>query len=159
MGLTTSLLVAAVIAAAGVTTPALAESAVVNAAPAKLSPADLQQVTDKYLFDTSLGRFAKLRSSKPHRDQLTWSSDTCSWSPDRPYFNDFRAPCWRHDFGYRNYKRQGRFSEENRKKIDDNFRRDMYRVCSKYTGWESVRGVHCRRVADGYHMVVRHRGR
>src|SRR5689334_11939917 len=38
---------------------------------------------------------------------LDWSTDYCSDSPDEPLGFDFRIPCWRHDFGYRNYKAVG----------------------------------------------------
>ena len=38
-----------------------------------------------------------------------WSTDYCSSSPDNPLGFDFRLPCWRHDFGYRNYKAVGLF--------------------------------------------------
>src|SRR5262249_32059658 len=36
--------------------------------------------------------------------QFDWSTDYCSDSPDQPLGFDFRLPCARHDFGYRNYK-------------------------------------------------------
>jgi hypothetical protein len=39
-----------------------------------------------------------------------WSTDYCSDSPDQPLGFDFRLPCARHDFGYRNYDRLGRFA-------------------------------------------------
>src|SRR5437879_1240621 len=39
-----------------------------------------------------------------------WSTDFCSASPDEPLGFDFRLPCARHDFGYRNYKVVGLFS-------------------------------------------------
>ena len=38
-----------------------------------------------------------------------WSTDYCSASPDQPLGFDFRLSCWRHDFGYRNYKAVGAF--------------------------------------------------
>jgi hypothetical protein len=33
----------------------------------------------------------------------------------------FEPGCQRHDFGYRNYKAQGRFTDANKLRIDDNF--------------------------------------
>ena len=33
-----------------------------------------------------------------------WSTDYCSSSPDNPLGFNFTLSCWRHDFGYRNYK-------------------------------------------------------
>ena len=34
----------------------------------------------------------------------------------------FVAGCQRHDFGYRNFKAQDRFTDENKLAIDDNFK-------------------------------------
>lgn len=130
-----------------------------EAAPAKLSVQQLNQTTDRYLFDTSQGKFRKLRKEKPYNGQLNWTTDTCSWSPDQPQGYDFRTACQRHDFGYRNYKKQDRLAESSRKRIDDNFQKDMYQVCRQYKGWKSYKGVECRRIADGYYAWVRHNGR
>ena len=44
----------------------------------------------------------------------------------KPYGYDFTRSCYRHDFGYANYQEQKRFSEPNRQKIDENFRKDMF---------------------------------
>jgi hypothetical protein len=61
-----------------------------------------------------------------------WSTDYCSASPDTPLGFDFTLPCWRHDFGYRNYKRAGLF-EVNKSRVDDGFYADLLRVCSGYS--------------------------
>lgn len=37
--------------------------------------------------------------------------------------------CYRHDFGYRNFKKQNRFSEANKARIDSNFKTDMFNQC------------------------------
>jgi len=116
-------------------------------AHAALTPAQLQAVTDDYLFSKSLSQFIQLRNSRPYADQLDWSSDGCSWSPDEPFGYEFLPACQRHDFGYRNYKKQGRFTEANRKRIDDNFRADMYGICGD--NWT------CKRTADVYYYAVR----
>ncbi|RBM16350.1 phospholipase [Prauserella sp. PE36] len=91
---------------------------------------DVREVTDEYLFELSLSQFGTTRATAPHADVLDWSSDACSWSPDRPLGYDFTPACHRHDFGYRNYKRQSRFTEANRKAIDDNFYSDMKTICA-----------------------------
>ncbi|GAA3642778.1 hypothetical protein GCM10022267_31750 [Lentzea roselyniae] len=85
-----------------------------------------------------------------HAGQLDWSSDGCSYSPDNPFGFKFLPTCHRHDFGYRNYKRQGRFSEANRLRIDNNFKSDMYKQCG--SNWT------CRRTADLYYAAVREFG-
>lgn len=122
----------------------------VGTAQAALDPAQVRSVTDRYMYSTSLGSFQTLRSQQPYRDQLDWSSDGCSNSPDNPFgFNLVRA-CYRHDFGYRNYKRQGRFTEANRRTIDDRFKSDMYTVCNG--NWA------CNRFADAYYAAVRQFG-
>ena len=100
---------------------------VLGAAPAQA--VDLQTVTDNYLFSTSLTQFSQIRTSHPFDSQLDWSSDACSYSPDRPFGYDFTAACSRHDFGYRNFKKQSRFTEVNRKRIDDLFYSDMKQSC------------------------------
>ena len=119
-------------------------------AHAALSPAELQAVTDDYLFQRSLGEFSQLRAVQPYADQLDWSSDGCSFSPDAPFGFAFLPACYRHDFGYRNYKLQGRFNETTRLTIDNRFRADMYTICG--SNW------FCRRTADTYYWAVRQFG-
>jgi Prokaryotic phospholipase A2 len=60
-----------------------------------------------------------------------WSTDFCSASPDQPLGFDFRMPCWRHDFGYRNYKALGQFAS-NKDHIDSAFYADLKRKCATY---------------------------
>ena len=119
-------------------------------AHADLTDAELRAVTDEYLYEIALGDFTDLRDEKPHDDQLDWSSDSCSYSPDDPLGYEFTESCDRHDFGYRNYKVQERFDEDNRLRIDDNFRDDMYGSC----GDDSA----CRGVANIYYQAVRQFG-
>jgi hypothetical protein len=119
-------------------------------AEASLGSDELAQVTDQYLFTSSLTNFQSLRAEQPYGDQVDWSSDGCSNAPDNPFgFNLVRA-CYRHDFGYRNYKRQDRFTESNRLTIDNNFKDDMYEVCNG--NWA------CNRFADTYYLAVRQFG-
>ncbi len=119
-------------------------------AHADLTEEELRDVTDTYLFDQTLNEFVGTRSDRPHADQLVWSSDACSWSPDEPLGYEFTTSCYRHDFGYRNYEEQSRFTEPNRLAIDDNFRADMYSTCDGDTACESV--------ANLYYFAVREFG-
>jgi Prokaryotic phospholipase A2 len=115
-----------------------------------LTPDELRLVTDDYLFARSLGEFGGIRAQQPHADQLDWSSDGCSASPDDPFGFTFLPACHRHDFGYRNYRAQGRFTESNRLAVDNRFRSDMYGICG--SNW------FCRRTADVYYWAVRQFG-
>jgi opacity protein-like surface antigen len=63
--------------------------------------------------------------------QLNWSTDFCSVSPDNPLGFDFKLSCWRHDFGYRNYKEMAQF-EPNKARIDSAFYEDLKRKCATY---------------------------
>ncbi|HEX8345102.1 MAG TPA: phospholipase [Actinoplanes sp.] len=60
-----------------------------------------------------------------------WSTDYCTSSPDNPLGFNFRLPCNRHDFGYRNYRAMGAFSA-NKARVDDAFYADLKRVCATY---------------------------
>ena len=117
--------------------------------------------TDRLVFSVSMAEFISARSAVFGGDELDWSTDGCSVGPvsepsrSQPGGYDFRGACWRHDFGYRNYKRQARLTEDARKRIDDRFHRDMYDVCDQYSGWRAYRGVECRRIADIFYAVVR----
>ncbi|WP_084962072.1 phospholipase [Thermoactinospora rubra] len=83
-----------------------------------------------------------------------WSTDLCSSSPDQPLGFDFRMPCRRHDFGYRNYKAVNRFPE-NKARVDDAFYFDMRQVCARYSG--ASRST-CNSVAWTYYQAVRQFG-
>jgi hypothetical protein len=115
-----------------------------------LTEAELRAVTDDYLFSRSLSQFTTLRSQQPYASQLDWGSDGCSFSPDEPFGWEFIRACHRHDFGYRNYKRQARFTESARLNIDNRFRSDMYSICG--SNW------FCKRAADTYYYAVRQFG-
>ncbi|MDA0562766.1 phospholipase [Streptomonospora sp. S1-112] len=141
-------LVQAATALAGAAALALTGAGAAHAAA--LPPEELRRVTDTYLYDISLTEFIDVRDQAPYADQLDWSSDSCSWSPDQPIGYDFDPGCKRHDFGYRNYELQSRFTEDNRLRIDDNFRDDLYGICDG--DWL------CRGVADIYYAAVRQFG-
>jgi hypothetical protein len=119
-------------------------------ASAALDPAQLRQVTDQYLYTTSLNGFQTVRSQQPYNGQLDWGSDGCSSSPDNPFGFNFVKACYRHDFGYRNYKKQSRFTESTRLTIDNNFKEDLYEICAG--NWA------CNRTADVYYAAVRQFG-
>ncbi|KJK91627.1 hypothetical protein H633G_04548 [Metarhizium anisopliae BRIP 53284] len=88
-----------------------------------------------------------------------WSSDNCSWSPDKPDGFNFIPSCHRHDFGYRNTKAQKRFTSDMKTRIDDNFKKDLYKHCSQFSGIWSFKGVECRRIADIYVDFVQKLGK
>jgi hypothetical protein len=80
-----------------------------------------------------------------------WSTDYCSVSPDNPLGFDFKMPCARHDFGYRNYKAVGRFPD-NKGHVDDAFYADLRRRCDGYNKY--VRPS-CDSLAWTYYQAVR----
>ncbi|MDX8033709.1 phospholipase [Lentzea sp. BCCO 10_0856] len=111
---------------------------------------DIVAVTDDYLYTKTIGQFTTARAQQPYPGQLDWSSDGCSYSPDNPFGFKFLPSCHRHDFGYRNYKRQSRWTEANRLRIDNNFKADMYRSCGS--------NFACKWTADLYYKAVREFG-
>ncbi|CAN9320501.1 hypothetical protein CUC08_Gglean004038 [Alternaria sp. MG1] len=123
-------------------------------APAALvsRQASLEQVTDSYMFDISIDEFITNRNTK-NPPELDWSSNGCTASPDNPFGFDFINSCYRHDFGYRNFKAQNRF-EANKARIDDNFKTDMFNQCAN----ESAKGP-CEATATLYYEAVKAFGR
>ncbi|WP_245674703.1 phospholipase [Herbidospora cretacea] len=83
-----------------------------------------------------------------------WSTDLCSTSPDQPLGFDFRMPCRRHDFGYRNYKVVGQFPA-NKSRIDDAFYYDMKQICSTYS---TIPRNTCNGLAWTYYQAVKEFG-
>jgi hypothetical protein len=81
----------------------------------------VNQVTDQYLYSITLPAFT-LRRNARDPPTLIWDSDGCSSSPDNPFGFPFTPACHRHDFGYRNYKNQNRFTDAGKLKIDNNFK-------------------------------------
>lgn len=108
-----------------------------------------QQDTDRLLYSTSMPDFlAAKRARNP--SNLAWDDNGCSFSPDQPQGFNFLPSCQRHDFGYRNYPIQQRCSAADRKRVDDNFKRDLYNECAKY-----VEAQKCRNTADVYYNTAR----
>jgi hypothetical protein len=46
-----------------------------------------------------------------------------------------------------------------KKRIDDNFKKDLYNYCAQFSGIWSYKGVECRRIADIYVAFVRKLGK
>jgi hypothetical protein len=147
----------------------LAASTSVTALPASQSPSMLARgalesratctnaATDSLIFSVSIDSFENSRNAK--NPDCDWSSDGCSWSPDKPDGYNFIPSCHRHDFGYRNTKAQSRFTKAMKDRVDDNFKNDLYRYCSGFSGLSSWKGVECRRIADIYVAFVRQFGK
>ncbi|KAK1830654.1 phospholipase a2 [Podospora conica] len=106
-------------------------------------------ITDQIMYSITLPAFTTRRNAR-NPATLDWTSDDCTSSPDNPLGFPFKPACHRHDFGYRNYRDQSRFTTANKKKIDDNFKKDLYYQCSSSSvGWL------CRALADVYYAAVR----
>jgi hypothetical protein len=105
---------------------------------------------------TSVSSYNAWSTAEGHRGDWTaysfdWSTDYCSSSPDNPLGFDFRRPCQRHDFGYRNYKAMSQFSA-NKSRIDSSFYADMQRVCDRYSSGPQAA---CDSVAWTYYQAVK----
>ncbi|KAH7371685.1 secretory phospholipase A2 [Pyrenochaeta sp. MPI-SDFR-AT-0127] len=122
------------------------------AAPTQLAErqSNLQTVTDSYTFTISISQFISNRNNKVGPAELDWSSDGCSSSPDNPFGFDFQNSCYRHDFGYRNFKKQSRFTDANKARIDSKFKSDMYAQCARET-FKSA----CEATATVYYEAVK----
>ncbi|GIF13830.1 phospholipase [Actinoplanes teichomyceticus] len=80
-----------------------------------------------------------------------WRTDYCTASPDRPLGFDFRLACWRHDFGYRNYRAARAFDATVKRRVDDALYADLKRRCATYPAKSQPV---CRAVAGLYHRAV-----
>jgi hypothetical protein len=132
----------------------LASSALALPAPSDVDTSLVQrqttsQITDQYLYSITLPTFTSRRNARDPAN-LIWDSNGCTSSPDNPFGFPFLPACHRHDFGYRNYKAQNRFTDAGKLRVDDNFKSDLYYQCRN----SSVRGV-CEALADVYYAAVR----
>jgi len=116
---------------------------IVSAAPVEGAALEARQgnalkasYTDDYMFVRDLGNFIRNRNNK-NPDYLIWTSDGCSYSPDEPNGWGFFKACWRHDFGYRNFKDQGRFDSYNKERIDLQFLKDLRAVCDMHSAGQT----------------------
>ncbi|KAL5428333.1 hypothetical protein PMIN04_000768 [Paraphaeosphaeria minitans] len=121
----------------------------VAAAPTLAPRETAAEATDRLVFRETLAKFITARNAQSPAT-LDWSSDGCSSSPDNPFGFDFLNSCYRHDFGYRNFKAQERFTDANKLRIDDNFRKDLYNQCAK----QSFTSI-CEGLADIYYAAAR----
>ncbi|KAK3695707.1 prokaryotic phospholipase A2-domain-containing protein [Podospora appendiculata] len=111
----------------------------------------INTITDQLLFSITLPAFIVRRNAK-NPASLDWTSDGCTDSPDNPFNFPFVPACYRHDFGYQNYRAQTRFTESGKLKIDNNFKSDLYSQCDTVSSL--TRGV-CKALADVYYAAVR----
>lgn len=132
------------LATAGEAAAAEAQSA------AAVSTAVMEKTNE--LIAAPMGDFQRARKARVWESKgIDWSSDGCSWAPDKPYGFNFLPACQRHDFGYRNLKKQHRFSETYKKRVDAKFLMDMYEVCDKYGNPERA---FCKTQASYYYTAV-----
>ncbi len=122
---------------------------------------DLPCQTDHLLFNASLPEFLEARKKK-NPPELDWKSDGCSDAPEHPFGFNFAPSCNRHDFGYHNYRKQGRLTERTHELIDNNLLEDLKSVCLTYEmpgQHGQLRSTHksrkCRRIAYLYFTSVR----
>jgi phospholipase A2-like protein len=121
--------------------------------------------------DGSFGRWlGAMNDHKQHKQSIdkyrfNWNTDYCSNSPDTlPGGYDFHMACWRHDFGYRNYKSlvgNYWFKRDHKKRVDKALLNDLYDACD-YRPWADpyppaqraqLRKA-CRRTAYTYYGAV-----
>lgn len=129
-------------------------------ASAPHSAADDRAFVDRMLFGITLSTFLATAGVDPWFD---WSTDYCSaplvGSTGRSF--DFRGPCRRHDFGYRNLKlidrRYGtrQWNAISRKVVDDRFRADMHLHCRLRSAWLQPT---CHSWAEVFYVAVRTAG-
>lgn len=81
---------------------------------------NISEIADEYLFRLSIEEFEANRDSR-HPPTLDWSSDGCTKAPDDIGTWNFLPACHRHDFGLRNYRKQGRLNKITKRQIDDQF--------------------------------------
>lgn len=120
------------------------------------SSCDITCQTDSIIFDYSLAEFLIARSTATPA-YFDWSSDGCTTAPDFPKGYNFQDSCYRHDFGYRNYRNQARLHlADNRKKIDKKLKKDCNDECTNHLAAELVfKWLECRRIAQLYYVAVR----
>ncbi|KAM4063458.1 prokaryotic phospholipase A2 domain-containing protein [Hirsutella rhossiliensis] len=80
----------------------------------------IKTITDQYVFELAMPDFLKKRDAKDP-ESLDWESDGCTYVFDNPLGFSFVNGCYRHDFAYRNYKAQDRFTETAKDIIDQKF--------------------------------------
>ena len=110
------------------------------------------------MFDIDFTTFRRERFSLQRAYPfLDWATDGCS-APvvggEGRSFN-FTHACVRHDFGYRNIKRLGKFNEIIRTKLDEQFHRDLESSCATQV---RTRKIRCLMWAETFYVAVRATG-
>ncbi|GAA0376988.1 MULTISPECIES: phospholipase [Micromonospora] len=128
--------------------------ATASPAAAAVTPAQKLSVLSSWT-QTSVSSYNAWNSARQNRAawaeyKFDWSTDYCSSSPDNPLGFNFSLSCFRHDFGYRNYKAVGQFSA-NKSRLDSAFYEDLKRVCATYN---SVVRPACTSLAWTYYQAV-----
>lgn len=93
--------------------------------------------------------------------KFDWSTDGCSHAPDDPDGFNFYWACYRHDFGYRNYKAlvgKATFNKTYKARVDDAFLLDMQARCLLATLPNSPMRGRCNAYAKLYYNVVKKLG-
>jgi len=104
----------------------------------------------RHAYWSSMGHFWWHRARRSP-SYANWSTNYCSWSFDKtPYYN-FKKPCARHDFGYRNWKKYRAFTKSAKSSIDKRFLRDMKDHCAA----RSSTRVRCYYAAYTYYGFVK----
>lgn len=123
-----------------------------------------RSATDYWLFTADLWAFIYGPKSAPRACQpkgLVWKDDGCSVpkllrlnsAVVRVYMRAFKPMCARHDFGYRNYRKQHRnTSEAKRHRIDKRFKKDMEKYRCKPMWWLKEKA--CDGAAWGFYQSV-----
>lgn len=138
----------AALAAVQLTTVVAANAAVTNAQRIEVATSWTQPTAaSRQAFFTARGNQGNWAEYN-----FDWSTDYCTFAPDRPFGFDFRQPCVRHDFGYRNFSALGKFAE-NKNRLDDALLVDMKAVCDGYAARDF-----CREIADIYFEAVQELG-
>ncbi len=113
----------------------------------------------RLMYDVTLQEFVAARGARSPAG-FDWSSDGCS-TPfpvglgDTGRSFNFRNACYRHDFGYRNAGRVGRWNAVERKRIDDRLLADMRADCAPRP-W--TQRTTCVTWAEIYYAAVRRFG-
>lgn len=134
----------------GTSAPAAGDSAsnVLNALESRKTHCTWDAL-NRLLFDAPMRIFADARKSHNPR-KCDWTSDDCKWIRKKPVVGgvNFTLSCQRFDFGYKNMKKQSRFTTEMKEMIDEKFKFDLDHVCMKVQEQEQV--VECQKAADYY---------
>ncbi|TGA98403.1 phospholipase A2 [Streptomyces sp. MZ04] len=100
----------------------------------------------------------KLAKAGVDRWNFRWDTDWCTRLDDKPGGFDFRLPCARHDFGYRNYKqligKKAFAGSKHERRVDKAFLFDMNRQCATQAHKTKTERAQCRKKAKAYYDRV-----